>query len=135
MSSLVYYFAYGHNTEKETMLKRVPEAKLVGTALLPKHRFVLREYADVVKDKKSNVLGVLWEMPKTSLSKLDRIEVLYSRKAVLVSFKGERVNAWVYFINRNRRTRATSSAYLKSLKRGYKENHIPQAQLTMRKSS
>jgi len=128
-----YYFAYGHNTEKRTMLQRIPEARLVGTAVLPKHRLVLREFADVVKERKhqnqSDVLGVLWKMPKASLTKLDRIELFYARKLEWVSFQGKRVKAWVYFMNRRTKPNPTRK-YVAALKRGYRENRIPQAQLT-----
>jgi gamma-glutamylcyclotransferase (GGCT)/AIG2-like uncharacterized protein YtfP len=72
-----YYFAYGHNTNKREMHKRIPEAVDHGPAVLFKHRLRLTRFADVCKDPTTNVVGVLWKIFESSLKKLDEIEEVF----------------------------------------------------------
>lgn len=72
------YFAYGANMDVPGMASRAPRAKLLGAARLARHRFVITEhgYASVVRDQRSEVHGLLWEVDLAGIRALDRFEAV-----------------------------------------------------------
>jgi gamma-glutamylcyclotransferase (GGCT)/AIG2-like uncharacterized protein YtfP len=60
----------------EEMLRRCPGARLLGTARLDGHRFLIgsRGFATVVPDSGSRVYGVLWALDADGESALDEYE-------------------------------------------------------------
>lgn len=118
----IYYFAYGMLTDPKNMHGAEP----VGAAVLPNHSFEFYQYADVVPEPGSQVLGVLWSIPREMLSSLDQVEGvpwLYNRKMVPVHSQGQRYEAYIYTMTPNAResvqNREPSRKYLQSLGRGY----------------
>jgi gamma-glutamylcyclotransferase (GGCT)/AIG2-like uncharacterized protein YtfP len=97
------YFAYGSNMRVEAMARRCPRSKAVGVARLERHRLmVMREgWLTAVRDPRSAVHGVLWELALSDAPALDRYEGLaqglYTKVAQPVVAPGGAKRALVYF--------------------------------------
>jgi gamma-glutamylcyclotransferase (GGCT)/AIG2-like uncharacterized protein YtfP len=70
------YFAYGANMDVEGMDRRCPSSKPLGLARLPRHRWIISSdgYANVVRDPRRQVHGMLWELALSDVPVLDRFE-------------------------------------------------------------
>ena len=76
------YFAYGSNMDAAQMKERCPCAKFVCRAKLPSHRlaFTLRSFrrrcgvADILRDERKHVWGVVYELLESELENLDKDE-------------------------------------------------------------
>jgi gamma-glutamylcyclotransferase (GGCT)/AIG2-like uncharacterized protein YtfP len=70
------YFAYGANMDVAAMAKRCPSSKPIGLARLPRHRWIISTdgYANVVRDSRRDVHGMLWELALSDVPTLDRFE-------------------------------------------------------------
>jgi gamma-glutamylcyclotransferase (GGCT)/AIG2-like uncharacterized protein YtfP len=70
------YFAYGANMDTAGMARRCPSSKPVGLARLPRHRWIISTdgYANVVRDPRREVHGMLWELALSDVPTLDRFE-------------------------------------------------------------
>jgi hypothetical protein len=75
------YFAYGSNINPIAMAGRCPHSKPVGLARLERHRLaVMREgWLTAVRDSRSSVHGVLWDLALSDAGALDRYEGLPQR--------------------------------------------------------
>src|SRR6516165_2741136 len=72
------YFAYGSNMNAGAMARRCPRSKALGLARLERHRLaVMREgWLTAVRDPRSAVHGVLWNLALADVAALDRYEGL-----------------------------------------------------------
>jgi hypothetical protein len=72
------YFAYGANMNVKAMNRRCPRTSALGTARLQRHRLqVMREgWLTAVRDPRSVVHGVLWDLALSDVGALDRYEDL-----------------------------------------------------------
>jgi len=72
------YFAYGANMDVGAMAVRCPRSKALCPARLPRHRLaVMREgWLTAVRDPRSTVHGVLWDLALADVATLDRYEGL-----------------------------------------------------------
>jgi gamma-glutamylcyclotransferase (GGCT)/AIG2-like uncharacterized protein YtfP len=70
------YFAYGANMDREGMARRCPSSKPLGLARLPRHRWIISGdgYANVVRDPRREVQGMLWDLALSDVPTLDRFE-------------------------------------------------------------
>lgn len=70
------YFAYGANMDTEGMARRCPASKPLGLARLPRHRWIISSdgYANVVRDPRREVHGMLWDLALSDVPTLDRFE-------------------------------------------------------------
>ena len=70
------YFAYGSNMNVIAMARRCPRSKALGLARLARHRLqVMREgWLTAVRDPRSAVHGVLWDLALSDVAALDRYE-------------------------------------------------------------
>jgi hypothetical protein len=97
------YFAYGANMGKAAMARRCPNSKALGLARLARHRLaVMREgWLTAVRDQRSNVHGVLWDLALADVPALDRYEGLprglYAKVAQPVIAPGGAKRALVYY--------------------------------------
>jgi gamma-glutamylcyclotransferase (GGCT)/AIG2-like uncharacterized protein YtfP len=97
------YFAYGSNMSAEGMARRCPRSKALGLARLERHRLaVMREgWLTAVRDARSAVHGVLWDIALSDMPALDRYEDLsrrlYAKMAQPVITPGGAKRALVYF--------------------------------------
>jgi gamma-glutamylcyclotransferase (GGCT)/AIG2-like uncharacterized protein YtfP len=70
------YFAYGANMDTAGMARRCPSSRPLGLARLPRHRWIISGdgYANVVRDPRREVQGILWELALSDVPTLDRFE-------------------------------------------------------------
>ena len=68
------YFAYGSNMNVEQMRRRIPDARVVGRAVLKGWRVVERLYADIEKSSGGRVYGVLYLLSAKEMRRLDIYE-------------------------------------------------------------
>jgi gamma-glutamylcyclotransferase (GGCT)/AIG2-like uncharacterized protein YtfP len=130
---MIFYFAYGMNTNLEQMAQRCPAAVLIGPAVLPGYRFRFAGCADIVEDRKQHVDGVLWYITNDCLSALDVLEgypTFYNSREVLVKSGQEDYFAEVYYMNPGHTDGYPSDSYLSMVTEGYLQNQVPLNQIT-----
>ena len=69
-----FYFAYGSNMNPDRIRRRLPDARLVGTATIKGWRLVERLYADIERSQGGRVEGVLYLLTPSELHRLDSDE-------------------------------------------------------------
>lgn len=81
-----HYFAFGSNMSSVRLRKRLPDAHSRGRGCLPGWRFVCNKSgldgsakANLRRDPAGTVWGVVYELPRTDLERLDAIEGGYDR--------------------------------------------------------
>lgn len=77
----MYYFAYGANMDEQTLAERGVEFSLVATGKVRNLRLVFHKpgidgtgKADLQDDPGAVVEGIVWDVPETSLARLDVYE-------------------------------------------------------------
>lgn len=92
----VYYFAYGSNMLSERMRGRIPEAKVVGMACLSDWELVWDKIsqdgsgkANLKKQKRNLVWGVVYNVPDRNIPDLDKVEGGYQRIETEVQFPNQ----------------------------------------------
>lgn len=96
------HFAYGSNMSRPLMQRRCPEAREVGTGVLPGWRFVITVdgYASIVPWPAEFVYGVLWRLSPRDLAAVNAYESLdsglYIRRMLPVRCDRRQVRALVY---------------------------------------
>lgn len=126
------YFAYGLNTNVNSMAHRCPAAVSHGYAKLVDHAFRFAGPADVVKCRGSFVHGVLWTITDECLASLDILEGyphFYNRRHRPVWFDGRTVNALVYYMQPGNLDNPPSRGYFDMVLEGYQEHSVPVDQL------
>lgn len=70
------YFAYGSNMDTQAMRGRCPNARLLGRARLPRHRFFMMGsgHGSIKRDPRMDVHGLLYDLPFSDIPALDRYE-------------------------------------------------------------
>ena len=117
------YFAYGANVNQRNLKRYAPRARALGTARLPGHRLVFKGFADVVKDAKGQVAGVLYEITPACELALDRYEgvpKIYRKTTVMVETDDGPREAMIYVMNGGAVT-PPDIAYFNIVARGYAE--------------
>lgn len=100
---MTYHFAYGANMSRAVMRRHAAEARAIGPAILPDHRFVITGdgYASVELARAQSVYGVLWRIAPRDRVTLDNWENvaggLYRANTLAVRRKRCLVPALVYF--------------------------------------
>lgn len=128
----MFYFAYGMNTNRDSMRYRCPGAICMGAATLPAHEFRFAHHADVVPNTDSTVDGVLWLIDTDHLASLDQLEGYpwyYDRAILPVQYQGNIVMSECYRMQPNNPDDYPSKTYLDMLLEGYEEHHVPQDQI------
>lgn len=126
------YFAYGMNTNIDSMSGRCPAAVPLGAAKLPHWRFRFAGCADVVPSEQDITDGVLWDITDECLASLDILEGypnFYNRDMVKVYWRNQFVDALVYYMNPGIEDDLPSDYYREMVYDGYIENDVPTDQL------
>lgn len=128
----VYYFAYGMLTDPNQM----GEATKVGPATLKNFEFELLQFANLNAKSGAEVQGALWQVSRTFMGHLDRVEgypSMYDRKQVPVYHNGQKIPAYAYFLTPLTRSymqgTIPSKRYIQMLIRGYKHFGLPLNQI------
>ncbi len=127
----MFYFAYGMNTNRDSMQNRCPGAICMGAATLPAHEFRFAHHADVVPAD-STVDGVLWLIDTDHLASLDLLEGYpwyYDRAILPVEYQGNIVMAECYRMQPDNPDDYPSQGYLDMLSEGYEEHGVPWDQI------
>jgi gamma-glutamylcyclotransferase (GGCT)/AIG2-like uncharacterized protein YtfP len=122
------YFAYGMNTNLDSMRIRCPGARVIGVGWLDDYEFVFRTHADIQKEPGSICYGVLWEINTAHLRSLDMLEGYphyYTRFKIPVNFNNKKVKAYVYQMNDQEYVSEPSAGYLDMVTEGYTQNGVP----------
>ena len=96
------YFAYGSNMSVQAMARRCPRSKPIGAGRLERHRLaVMHEgWLTAVRDPRSAVHGVLWDLALNDVPALDRYEgiaqKLYAKVVQQIVAPGGAKRALVY---------------------------------------
>ena len=118
------YFAYGSNMNVDAMARRCPRSKALGLARLERHRLaVMREgWLTAVRDPRSAVHGVLWDLALSDVAALDRYEGvpqgLYAKLMQAVIAERAPRQATCLFRRQRRAWRRASGLYRRSPCRG-----------------
>jgi len=129
-SSHELYFAFGHNTNEEHMKELDPPAKNLGEAFANGYKLVMEEYCDIRPEKGSILHGVLWSIPKDREDPINKYEQYYHKINLTVKYKGKNYKAFAYKMDsKHYDHKKPSSDYINTIRKGYKENNIPQSQL------
>lgn len=112
------YFAYGSNLDYIRMTNRCKECEVIGQATLEGYRLVFMEnnnkrvVANIVKAKKYDTQGVLYDVTANDLRNLDKFEgypYIYARTKINVCVKGENKEAITYIMDRKCEVYSASS--------------------------
>lgn len=69
-----FYLAYGSNLSIEQMKVRIPDAEIVGTAMLERWRLLFRQYATIKKSGTYKTPVLVWKISEQDEKNLDRYE-------------------------------------------------------------
>ncbi len=122
------YFAYGSNLNHEQMKRRCNGAKYIKKHTLKSYKLCFSHktkssiygHANIIKNKKSKVLGALWNINKKDEKELDWYEGVdynYYKKNYF-TLKGKKVLVYVqkiYYLQK------PNSTYLHTIIQGYKD--------------
>lgn len=131
----VNYFAYGHNTLEQTMQVRAPSAEPVGVGILHNFQLTFHKYANIENQDNAETWGMVWRISKEDLHMLDEDEGLhvhYTRIPVEIHLlDGRVVRATTYIMEPTYSPHIGPDAdYVRDVKQGYQQHHIPLRQLT-----
>ena len=129
-----YYFAYGMNTNLDSMAQRCPGARCLGAGYLEGYRFVFRQHADVeLGNPDDDVQGVVWMIDDDHLNSLDMFEGFpnyYLRcKAWVHSDELGWVKAWIYTMADQDYSAVPSNSYVSMCREGYVQNRVSTKQI------
>ena len=74
------YFAYGSNMDYSQMIRRCPDSKLIGKAILQDHKIAFTRFSakwngaftDILVSPSDSVWGILYEVSEYDLRKLQK---------------------------------------------------------------
>jgi gamma-glutamylcyclotransferase (GGCT)/AIG2-like uncharacterized protein YtfP len=138
MTTSIYYFSYGMNTDPSAMELRTGVPIPIGRALIRDHAFRFAYFADVYPKQGVTTQGVLWDITEEQLAALDKREgypTHYDRKIVEIEARGHIYKAWMYYMtDKNVEMALTagpapSEYYYGMLTSGYTYFGVPMAQI------
>lgn len=124
------YFAYGANTNLDSMHYRCPNAKLIDSIVLPDWRLVFKSVADIEPAPYNEVHGVLWKITDACEASLDIFEgypSLYRKEFFTVKIEvdgDERVEDVMFYKMNRIGYNLPSQYYFELIKEGYIQNDI-----------
>ena len=97
-----FYFAYGSNLWRNQMKDRCPDHRVIGNGVLKGYRWIIstQGYANIVKSKRDEVHGVIYEISESDERSLDRFEGVHSgsyrKEMMMVEVDGQSQECLVY---------------------------------------
>jgi gamma-glutamylcyclotransferase (GGCT)/AIG2-like uncharacterized protein YtfP len=126
------YFAYGMNTNLDSMRTRCPEAACLGPAELADYELEFAHHCNVKYKAGARVPGLLWSITERDLDSLDITEgypYYYTRLGAVIEHAGESKLAIVYTMTGATETSPPTDYYWNLVQAGYQENKISQREL------
>ena len=128
-----YYLAYGSNVNVPQMAHRCPDARVVGTAIIPDYELLFKgsktgSYLTIEPREGSMVPVVVWAVNEADEKALDRYEgypSFYYKKDFKIQYSGLRsrrprtVNAFAYIMHEERPIGIPSKYYVETCLDGY----------------
>ena len=88
------YFSYGLTVSESEMDQACPEAKLLGPATLWSHELRFARSLDVILNVRSNVQGILWDIPEEYIDMIMAYERHDSKRQLMINHGGNTMRAW-----------------------------------------
>jgi gamma-glutamylcyclotransferase (GGCT)/AIG2-like uncharacterized protein YtfP len=126
------YFAYGMNTNLESMRNRCPDAECLGPAELLDYELEFAHHCNVLPKPDSHVPGLLWSITERDLDSLDLTEgypYYYTRLGAVVKHCDQRRLVIVYSMTGKTHPSPPTESYWNLVQQGYQENGISQRAL------
>jgi gamma-glutamylcyclotransferase (GGCT)/AIG2-like uncharacterized protein YtfP len=126
------YFAYGMNTNLDSMAQRCPEAECLGPAELLDYELEFAHHCNVKYKAGARVPGLLWAITERDLDSLDITEgypYYYTRLGAVVDHAGEPKLAIVYTMTGATELAPPTEYYWNLVQSGYQQNGISQHEL------
>jgi len=129
-----FYFAYGSNLDNKQMDRRCPSSKILEVGYLKGYYLDFTRFsskwgggvADVVINKDNEVWGLVYEITKEDLKRLDSCEgypKIYNRCQCTIHFlKGSSKEAFVYYVVDKKNFIPPTKVYLDIIKKAGKEH-------------
>lgn len=129
-----YYLAYGSNLNVQQMRYRCPDARIVGTSVIPDYQLLFKgsmtgSYLTIEKKEGSTVPVAVWEVSERDERNLDVYEgcpnFYYKTEMelpvkTLKNGRAETVKTFVYIMHEERKLGIPSRAYLQTCFVGYR---------------
>lgn len=130
-SSLIY-FAYGSNMSTKRLCERIPDARSIGIAVLKDYEFMCNKKSkdgsskgNIAPLKDAFTWGVIFELPDTAITILDKAEGGYTRNTVTVLVGGKEMECETY-ISQEITTEQPYDWYLNYIIEGAREHGLPE---------
>ena len=128
-----YYIAYGSNLNVYQMKFRCPNARIIGTAVVPNYELLFKgsktgSYLTIEPKDGSNVPGAVWETTAEDELALDRYEgypTFYYKKELVLPIKGIKTGkvrnrkVYVYIMHEDRPIGIPTKSYVRTCVEGY----------------
>ena len=128
-----YYIAYGSNLNIYQMRYRCPNARIIGTAVVPNYELLFKgsktgSYLTIEPKKGSNVPVAVWETTAEDEFALDRYEgypTFYYKKELVLPIKGIKTGkvrnrkVYVYIMHEDRPIGIPTKSYVRTCIEGY----------------
>ena len=130
-----YYIAYGSNLNIYQMRYRCPNARIIGTAVVPNYELLFKgsktgSYLTIEPKEGSSVPVAVWETTAEDEAALDRYEgypAFYYKKELVLPIKGIKTGklrnrkVYVYIMHEDRPIGIPSSQYVRTCLEGYRD--------------
>ena len=128
-----YYIAYGSNLNVYQMRYRCPNARIIGTAVVPNYELLFKgsktgSYLTIEPKEGSIVPVAVWETTAEDELALDRYEgypIFYYKKELVLPIKGIKTGkvrnrkVYVYIMHEDRQIGIPSKSYVRTCIEGY----------------
>ena len=128
------YLAYGSNLNIPQMLRRCPNARIIGTAIIPDYRLLFKgsktgSFLTIEPAQGFSVPVGVWEVSEADEAALDRYEgfpLFYYKAEMTLPIRGIRSGkvrtrrAFVYIMHEERPFGVPSPAYVHTCRQGYR---------------
>lgn len=128
-----YYIAYGSNLNVYQMRYRCPNARIIGTAVVPNYELLFKgsetgSYLTIEPKEGSSVPVAVWETTAEDEAALDRYEgypAFYYKKELVLPIKGIKTGkvrnrkVYVYIMHEDRPIGIPSKSYVRTCIEGY----------------
>jgi hypothetical protein len=123
------YFSYALTTDEFTMTDICPDAVRYGSSTLHGYELRFAETADIIPNVKSQVEGILWDIPEEYIDMITAVERHEHKKQILVSYGKETTRAWTSQREIYTRPNVPSWEYWEQIEDAYSQQGLPVLQI------
>ena len=142
---VLYYFAYGGNTNPRFISKKYPNIKFINQGILDNYQLKCHSvenelqmehaYMDIISSETSQVYGVIYELTEQDLQQFDqqeKLNKLYKREIIKIRLQDKTyIDCWVYQMidQEKRNVIKPTERYWNTCIYGYQYHNLPLQQL------